>query len=248
MTRPVPEALLAALAEAQAVTVLTGSGISAPSGVPTFRGPGGLWKGQAPEELATPFAFHRDPEAVWEFYDWRRTLLADCRPNPGHQALLKLEDRYPFFALLTQNVDGLHQAAGSRKVIELHGNIWRVRCLSGCGEHEDRRVPLPRPLPPHCSCKSLLRPAVVWFGEPLPREAFEEAETAAADAEVFFVVGTSGAIEPAASLARIAKRNGARVVEINPEGSLLSSIAHDIFRESAAEALPRIITAMEETR
>lgn len=245
MSEEVPAALVAALRQADAVAVLTGAGMSAESGVPTFRGPGGLWRGRAPEELATPLAFHKDPEQVWEFYDWRRTLLAKCEPNAGHKALVRLEQRVPEFNLITQNVDGLHTAAGSRQVLELHGNIWRVRCTGGCPERVDRRAPLPRPLPPRCTCKSVLRPAVVWFGEALPRETFEQAETAARLADVMLVVGTSGAVEPAASLVRLARGGSAVIAEINPEGSLLSAMARWLFRETAATALPRIVAALE---
>lgn len=246
MSQDIPAGLVEALRKAEAVVVLTGSGISADSGVPTFRGAGGLWQGHHPEELATPRAFHRDPAQVWGFYDWRRTLLAGCAPNDGHRALVRLEQLVPEFTLLTQNVDGLHQAAGSRDVVELHGNIWRVRCTGGCrGEHEDRRAPLPPPLPPRCTCKSLLRPAVVWFGEALSRDVFERAEQASLIADVFLAIGTSGAVEPAASLARLARSTGAIVAEINPDGSLLSAMARYIVNDTAARALPRLVAALE---
>lgn len=236
-----------ALKTAQRVTVMTGAGISAESGVPTFRGADGLWKGRRPEELATAQAFARNPEEVWDFYDWRRTLLAGCEPNPGHRAIAELEDLVPEFLLVTQNVDGLHQAAGSRRVVELHGNIWRVRCFGSCGGEGviDKRAPLPRPLPPRHLCGAALRPGVVWFGEQLPFEALSQADLAARASQVFLVIGTSGVVEPAASLARIAAMGEARVVEINPEPTPLSEVATDIFRESAATALPRIIEEMK---
>lgn len=231
-----------ALSAARKIAVMTGAGISAESGVPTFRGAGGLWEGRRAEELATPQAFERDPVLVWEFYDWRRTLLKDCSPNPGHEALARLEAAIPDFTLITQNVDGLHQAAGSHNVHELHGNIWRLRCSRECGAPggEDFRAPLPRPLPPRCSCGAPLRPGVVWFGESLPMGPFAAADRAAREAEIFFVIGTSGLVEPAASLARIARAEGARVVEINPAETPLSSIADDVFRVSAARVLPRL--------
>ena len=231
-----------ALSAARKIAVMTGAGISAESGVPTFRGAGGLWEGHRAEELATPQAFERDPILVWEFYDWRRTLLAECSPNPGHEALARLEAMTLHFTLITQNVDGLHQSAGSLNVHELHGNIWRLRCSRDCGtpDGDDFRAPLPRPLPPRCSCGAPLRPGVVWFGESLPMEPFAAADRAAREAEIFLVIGTSGLVEPAASLARIASAAGARVVEINPEETPLSSIADDIFRESAAKLLPRL--------
>ncbi len=245
MSQDIPAGLVEALRKADAVVVLTGAGISAESGVPTFRGGGGLWNGQRAEELASPRAFRSDPATVWEFYDWRRTLLAGCKPNAGHAALVRLEQIVPEFTLITQNVDGLHRAAGSHNVLEIHGNIWRVRCMGGCGEREDRRAPLPRPLPPHCNCKSLLRPAVVWFGEALPRDMFEDAQRASSIADVFLVVGTSGAVEPAASLARMARAAGALVAEVNPDGSLISAMARYILQEGAATALPRLVAALE---
>lgn len=222
--------------------------MSAESGVPTFRGNEGLWQGLRPEDLATPLAFRKDPLKVWEFYDWRRTLLSKCEPNAGHRALARLEEISDEFTLITQNVDGLHTAAGSREVLEVHGNIWRVRCTGGCGEQDDRRAPLPRPLPPRCSCKSLLRPAVVWFGESLPREMFEHATRASEQADVFLIIGTSGAVEPAASLARVARAANAVIAEINPEGSLLSAVSRWVIREGAATALPRLVAAVEEAR
>ena len=240
-------ALVEALALARHLVALTGAGVSAESGVPTFRGLGGLWRGRDPMELATPEAFAADPKLVWEFYDWRRTLLAGCAPNGAHLALAALEARAQRFTLVTQNVDGLHRQAGSRDPVELHGNIWRVRCFRRCGEpeREDRRAPLPPPLPPPCACGGPLRPGVVWFGEMLPAGAFERAERAASQADVFLVAGTSGVVEPAASLARIAHAAGARVVEINPDPTPLTAYAHDVFREPASGALERLAVALE---
>jgi len=229
------------LAKAEVISVLTGAGVSAESGVPTFRGEDGFWKGRRAEDLATPQAFASNPETVWTFYDWRRSLLAKCRPNTGHSALAELEGLVPRMHLITQNVDGLHQAAGSRCVTEMHGSIWRVRCQSGCGEHEDRRTPFPPPLPPRCACGALLRPAVVWFGERLPLEALEAADEAARSADVFIVAGTSAVVEPAASFARLARSTGAYLVEINPEATPLSSLADDVIREPSARAIPQIV-------
>lgn len=242
---PVPPAahddLLRTLRTAHSVAVLTGAGISAESGVPTFRGSGGLWRGFRAEQLASPEGFARDPATVWEFYDQRRTHLASCRPNQGHEALARLERLVDDFTLITQNVDRLHQQAGSRRVIELHGDIWTVRCVAGCGEREDRTTPLPRPLPPRCSCGAPLRPGVVWFGEMLPEAAFAAAMSAAQRAELFLVVGTSGIVEPAASLARWAGAAGARVVEFNPEETALTRFTHDQFRGAAGDELPRLV-------
>lgn len=221
------------------ITVLTGAGISAESGVPTFRGTGGLWHSFRPEDLATPEAFWRDARLVWEWYDWRRGLIAACRPNAAHQTLAEMEAQLDDFAPITQNVDGLHQLAGSRRVIELHGNIWRLRCTRDCcPPWEDRSVPLPG-LPPHCPrCDALARPDVVWFGESLPGAALEAAYGAAQHCQIMLVIGTSALVQPAASLPLLALRRGARVVEINPEPTPLSDIVDESIRAPAASALP----------
>jgi NAD-dependent deacetylase len=228
------------LQSASSVVVLTGAGISAESGVPTFRGPGGLWRERRPEELATPEAFDRDPRLVWEWYEWRRSVLAKAEPNAGHRALVRLENRAARFTLVTQNVDGLHDRAGSRNVVKLHGDIWTVACL-GCGrESRDERIPLPE-LPPRCECGGMLRPGVVWFGEPLPQEAWERAERATEEAEVFLVVGTSAVVYPAAGLVPLAKARGARVIECNMEETPFSSSLDRSLRGRAGEILPALI-------
>jgi NAD-dependent deacetylase len=220
------------------VAVLTGAGISAESGVPTFRGEGGLWRNFRAEQLATPEAFRRDPALVWEWYNWRRGLIDSCAPNAAHATLAEMEAALPDLTLITQNVDGLHQAAGSRNVLELHGDIWRMRC-TGCGRvSEDRRVPLPE-IPPRCpECGALLRPDVVWFGESLPLEVLDAAWAAAARCRLMLVVGTSAVVQPAASLPIVALRNGARLVEVNPAETPLSAHAHETLRGPAAEVLP----------
>jgi NAD-dependent deacetylase len=180
--------------------VLTGAGISVESGIPTFRGPEGLWRTFLPEDLATPQAFARDPQLVWEWYDWRRGKITQARPNPGHEALVRLESLVPEFLLLTQNVDGLHRLAGSRRLLKIHGSIWEVRCLACGAVREDRRVPLP--LPPQCdACGGLLRPNVVWFGEALDPYILPQAEAALTRCQVVLVVGTSAVVQPAASMA-----------------------------------------------
>ena len=220
------------------VAALTGAGVSAESGVPTFRGESGLWRNFRPEQLATPEAFRRDPALVWEWYDWRRGLIGSCASNTAHETLAEMEAALPEFTLITQNVDGLHQAAGSQHVLELHGNIWRTRCIR-CGKvGEDHRVPLPE-LPPHCpACGGLLRPDVVWFGESLPAEVLDAAWAAAARCSLMLVIGTSAVVQPAASLPLVALGNGARLVEVNPAETPLSAHAHEVLRGPAAEMLP----------
>jgi NAD-dependent protein deacetylase/lipoamidase len=233
---------------ARRVAALTGAGLSEESGVPVFRGPGGLWRNFRPEELATPEAFRRDPKLVWEWYDWRRSVIARAEPNRAHRALAELERAKPEFRLITQNVDGLEERAGSRQVIRLHGNIWRLRCTV-CGREETNRAAPLEPLPPRCSCDGqqggercgLMRPGVVWFGEALPEEALEQAFRAARAAEVFLVVGTSAVVYPAAALPKVAWERGARVIEVNPEATPLSDLAQISLRGKAAELLPELI-------
>jgi NAD-dependent deacetylase len=207
----------AALRRADRVAVLTGAGVSAESGVPTFRGAGGLWEGHRVEEVATPEAFARDPTLVWKFYHARRAGLRAVKPNPGHLALVALEERWgERFTLATQNIDGLHRAAGSRRVLELHGNLARIRC-TGCSQVADRGLePLP-PLPACDQCGALLRPDVVWFHEMLPQDIWTEAEAAVAACQCCLVVGTSSVVYPAAGLVDLARRAGATVIEVNLE-------------------------------
>lgn len=220
--------------------VLTGAGVSAESGVPTFRGAGGLWEGHRAEELATAGAFHRDPEKVWRWYGWRREILAGCRPNPAHTSLARLEDRLPAFQLVTQNVDGLHRLAGSRRIIELHGCLWLTRCLTEGTVQEDRRIPLPE-VPPRCDCGALLRPHVVWFGEALPVGELQRAFEAARSAELLLSVGTSAVVYPAAALPEVAAEAGAYLVEINPEETPLSPLFDERHRGAAGELLPGLL-------
>ena len=225
---------------ARSVAVLTGAGVSAESGVPTFRGNNGLWKRYRPEDLATPGAFARDPKLVWEWYDWRRGLIAQAKPNEGHYALAELEKRVPSFSLITQNVDGLHELAGSRNVLNLHGSIWKMRCTECERERVDRRTPLPE-IPPKCQCGARLRPGVVWFGEALLPRIWQDAETAARSADIFLVVGTSAVVYPAAGLAQIAKASGARVVEINIAETVLSDRIDEFLQGLSGELLPQLI-------
>ena len=222
---------------AKRIAVLTGAGISAESGIPTFRGTGGLWKNYKPEDLATPEAFARDPRLVWEWYDWRRQIIAKAQPNAGHDALVKLGERA---TIITQNVDGLHELAGSRNVLRVHGSIWTVRCLRCAQETEDHRAPLPD-LPPRCKCGGMLRPGVVWFGEGLPKAVWDNAEKAARNADLLLVVGTSAVVYPAASLVPLARRAGAKVVEINPGETPISATVDHSLRGAAGEVLPKLI-------
>jgi NAD-dependent deacetylase len=237
------QAATARLKAATRIMALTGAGVSAESGVPTFRGPEGLWRQFRAEDLATPEAFERDPRLVWEWYASRRERLAPLLPNRAHAALAALEGRVPGFLLATQNVDGLHAAAGSRALVELHGSLWRLRCVGECGQaREDRRVPLPE-LPPRCACGGLLRPDVVWFGESLDAGAVSRAFGAAESAEVVLVIGTSSLVFPAAALPQAARARGAFVVEVNPEKTPLSALADVSLRGRAAELLPALLEA-----
>ena len=230
----------ARLSAARAVAVLTGAGISADSGVPTFRGADGLWRNFRAEDLATPEAFERDPRVVWEWYDWRRTLLRTITPNAAHEALVRLEERQDRFQLITQNVDGLHRLAGSRHVLELHGDIWKVRCVR-CGHvNENRDVPLA--LLPHCPlCEGLLRPHIVWFGEALDSEVLGAAFSAVESCDVLLIVGTSGLVYPAAMLMPAAKANGAFVIEVNRDGTHYSPQVDLSLQGRAKDLVPLLL-------
>jgi len=228
------------IASARSIAVLTGAGISAESGIPTFRDAGGLWKNFRAEDLATPGAFARDPKFVWEWYDWRRGLIANAQPNAGHRALSELEKRAANFTLITQNVDGLHDRAGSQHILKVHGDIWTLRCTVCGREHHDPRPSLPD-LPPICSCSGIERPGVVWFGENLPPGIWAQAEQAASTADVFLVVGTSALVHPAAGLVHLAQASGAKVVEVNPAETPVSGLVDFSWRVPAAEALPQLL-------
>lgn len=222
------------------VCVLTGAGISAESGIPTFRGGGesAVWKGMPFEQISSARMVREDLDAVWEWFDYRRGLYKDCQPNPAHIALAEWQNRFEDFTLVTQNVDGLHERAGSRNVIELHGNVNHAKC-ENCGrvfQMNSEDVPHK---PTHCKkCGTKLRPDVVLFGEMLPIGAFEKAAEKAANCEMFFIVGTSALVYPAAGLAEIAKSNGAYLVEVNPEATPMSSICDESLQSKAGEILP----------
>jgi NAD-dependent deacetylase len=234
------------LRETDSVAVLTGAGVSAESGIPTFRdAQTGLWAKYDPMDLATPQAFARDPALVTRWYDERRRRCADCAPNPGHRALAQLQDEFETvgkgFTLITQNVDRLHQQAGSRDPLELHGTLWVWRCTSCGEEREERQVPFPEH-PPRCGCGGLRRPGVVWFGEALPEPILAAAWRAAEDCGLFFSLGTSSLVEPAASLARVAAAAGAKTVEINPQETPLSSWVDISARGTTGELLPMVLS------
>lgn len=240
----IPSRLIHTLRNAQRVVALTGAGISAESGVPTFRdAQTGLWARFLPEDLATPQAFQRDPNLVWEWYSWRRELISKAEPNPGHQALVKIEQQIPCFTLITQNVDGLHQRAGSRNIIELHGNIQRTKCWSE-GVMVDSWLDEGE-RPPRCPhCGGLLRPDVVWFGENLPAVSLQTAWEAAQSADVFFSIGTSSVVEPAASLPFVAKDHNAVIIEVNPYETPLTSSADFSLTGNSGIMLPALLHAV----
>ncbi len=217
------------------VAVLTGAGVSAESGIPTFRSNGGFWQQHRFEDLASPEGFARAPKFVWTWYEERRRAIALARPNAGHHALAEMEKRVASFTLITQNVDGLHDLAGSQNIIKLHGDIWLLRCLK-CGQEREDRSEL-TDLPPHCECGGMLRPGVVWFGEQLPAGAIERAEEAVRACDLLIVAGTSAQVYPAAGLIPMART----AIEINPEETEYSSIVAYSIRGPSAEILPQLL-------
>lgn len=236
------------LRNAKRLAVLTGAGISAESGVPTFRGTDGLWEGHRIEEVATPEAFQHNPKLVWRFYHQRRTNLQKVAPNPGHHALVELETTIfqpDHFTLITQNVDGLHREAGSRRLLELHGNIRRVRCTQ-CHDRLDVGLAQLAELPSCAKCRGLLRPDIVWFHESLPDDIWEEAALATAMCDVFMVVGTSAIVYPAAGLIHAAKRAGSKVIEINIARSDATDIADVCVLGASGAILPALVRRLRE--
>jgi NAD-dependent deacetylase len=232
------------LTSATRIAVLTGAGVSQESGLRTFRdAQAGLWAQYKPEDLASPEAFARDPKLVWDWYAWRREAVKGVRPNPGHYALVELEQKISEFTLITQNVDGLHRFAGNKNVLELHGNIQRVRCAD-CGAFSEIWGDDNESVPTCAACGGLLRPDVVWFGESLPRAELESAVLAARACQVFFSIGTSGLVQPAASLAHAARNNGSVVVEINAEPTPLTQKVDFVFHGKSGEILPALVKAV----
>ncbi len=238
---PIPREVIERLREARRISVLTGAGVSAESGLPTFReAQTGLWARYDPQQLATPRAFRNDPTLVWDWYAWRRQLAGSVEPNAGHAALAEMERHVEELVVITQNVDSLHQRAGSTAVVELHGNISRIKC-SECG----RLAPIVErsdDLPPRCPvCGGFLRPDVVWFTEPLPISALDRARQAAQECDLFFTIGTSALVQPAASLPLLALDEGVAVVEINPQETPLSGIVTFVLQGASGEILPRLV-------
>ncbi len=231
------------LTPAARVTVITGAGVSAASGVPTFRGPDGLWQSFRAEDLATPEAFARDPYLVWQWYDWRRQKIAACEPNIAHHVLASWQHQFTSFTLVTQNVDGLHERAGSENVLRMHGSIWEVGCSRDCGKvphrWRDDTVPFVA-LPPRCpQCDAPLRPGVVWFGEALDPDIVERC-LMATNCDAFLIVGTSAVVYPAAGLVDHARRHGALTVEINPESTPATRSVDVAIAEPAEVVFPRL--------
>jgi NAD-dependent deacetylase len=237
------EMIKALLDPGRKVVVLTGAGVSAESGMPTFRGRDDLWKTRRPEDLARPDAFAAHPELVWEFYNWRRALVGRCEPNPAHLVLAAMERQMPNFVLITQNVDGLHARAGNRRLVEMHGSLWRVRCTVCTHAREDHSD---LPLLPECPvCGHLLRPGVVWFGEPLVPGVLRLAVEQLRDVDLFISVGTSNLVQPAASFHQLAKDHGAVTVEINLEATPSTGLMDFALHGRAEEILPALMAGMK---
>lgn len=236
-----PQELLRLLQSSTRIAVLTGAGVSQESGLRTFRdAQTGLWAQYKPTDLASPEAFARDPKLVWDWYAWRREAIKGVRPNQGHYALVEMENKFSEFTLITQNVDGLHRFAGSKNVLELHGNINLVRC-SVCRTYAESWDEESEVVPECETCHGLLRPDVVWFGESLPRAELEAAVEATRSCQVFFSIGTSGVVQPAASLAHAAKNNEAVIVEINAEQTPLTPNVDFFFQGKSGEILPELV-------
>ena len=232
----IPEEILSRIRKAKRVSVLTGAGISAESGIPTFRGAGGVWEKYDFQKLATPEGFKEDPVLVWEWYQLRQREIKKARPNPAHATIAEMERHFESFTVLTQNIDGMHRRAGNRNIVELHGNIWRARCT-----RDGTVIELDSPvedIPPLCQCGSMLRPDVVWFGEQLSSESLEAASEAASRSEAMFVVGTSAVVYPAAALPVLTKNAGGLVVVINIEETSLSAYADVSILGRAGELMP----------
>lgn len=241
------EAAAKILLRSKYTIALTGSGISAESGIPTFRGKDGLWSKYKPEELATPYAFARNPKLVWEWYSWRMKLIKEAKPNPAHITLAKLQNMRIIKTLITQNIDDLHERAGSRDIIKLHGDIFTVRCINCIFTQKLTNPPIE--IPPKCPrCGAYLRPDVVWFGESLSPEIINKAFIEAEKADAILVIGTSGVVMPAGLIPKVVKDNGGKVIEINIEETVITSYADLFLKSKAGEILPKIFEKIMEIR
>ena len=248
MSAPLSRTFCDRLRSATSIVAFTGAGISAESGVPTFRGPEGIWAKFKPEELANMEAFIRNPALVWEWYAHRKKIIAGTRPNPGHCALAQMEEIVPHVAVITQNIDNLHRRAGSRTVYELHGNIERNYCMK-CGTAYGNEVVLEKPGVPACAqCGGLIRPDVVWFGEMLPEEEWQLSIRAAESADIFLSIGTSAVVYPAASIPHVARESGAYLVEINPEPTPLTPRVDEFLQGPSGTILPAVLGELARTR
>lgn len=226
---------------------LTGAGISSESGIPTFRGKNGLWKKYRAEDLATQEAFQRDPKLVWQWYSWRISIILNAKPNPAHYALAYLEKIGILKTLITQNVDDLHERAGSKNIIKLHGDIFTIKCPK-CG-YENKIWKVPTIIPPKCPrCRSIMRPGVVWFGEKIPSDLIYKAFNEAEKADLILVIGTSGVVMPAGVIPELVKRNGGKIIEINVERTIITSIADIFIKDKAGSALPKIVEEVNRKR
>lgn len=235
------------LAQLSNLVVATGAGMSKESGIPTFRdAPSALWANYNPEDLATPEGFRKDPPLVWRWYEERRKMIAKTSPHAGHFAVAELEKMYGGFLLVTQNIDNLHREAGSRSIVEFHGNIFRNKCFDQ--EHPVDKLPQTDEVPPRCHCGSLIRPDVVWYSEMPAQEDFERSVSALAVCEAILVVGTSGMVYPAAGFPAMAKKSGAKVVEVNPDETPITAYADVFVKAPAGEALPLIVESIKKAR
>jgi NAD-dependent deacetylase len=240
----IPSELIKLLADSKHIVVLTGAGVSAESGMPTFRGEDGFWRKYNAMDLATPEAFERDPKLVWEWYDYRRGILDKAGPNRAHEVIAEMEKHYPNFTLITQNVDGLHHRAGSKNMIEIHGNLWRVKCQRCSYNEIFNDVPL-KTNPPRCECGGMLRPDVVWFGESLPHGAIEKALDQLRSCDTILVVGTSGVVQPVASFPFVAAEAGAVIIEFNVEPTPITQICGFALHGKATLLMDKVWKAVQ---
>ncbi len=243
----IPKNLIDKLLEAESVVFFTGAGISAESGIPTFRGKDGIWNKLKPEELANFDAFLRNPEMVWEWYLHRKKIIHESQPNRGHLAIAEMQNLFKDVTVVTQNIDNLHRRAGSRKIYELHGNIERNYCID-CKTRYNEELPFEGKIPKCTKCGGLIRPDIVWFGEFLPQDQFQASAEASKKCDIFFVVGTSAVVYPAASLVYTAKENGAFLVEVNIEGTEISYLADKSFYGESGKILPVILEELRKVK